>query len=181
MNTTISPLRRIAVTLAMTGVTAFGAVAIAPAAFADDTVAVQPAAGDVAATDPAASDPAATDPAASDPAAVTPPPDVVYDKNGKPVKAPKVCTAKDLAESAKKVAAATTKAVPLLQLAAKSQAAAALLRAREDTMTPAQARVTELVAKGLDLVAGKLEAQAQAAIDKAAQKSCIVLPSGGRF
>ncbi|MCW2704925.1 MAG: hypothetical protein JWQ37_2920, partial [Blastococcus sp.] len=40
MITTITPLRRIAVTLAMTGVTAFGAVAIAPAAFADETTTV---------------------------------------------------------------------------------------------------------------------------------------------
>ena len=34
MITTITPLRRVAVTLAMAGVAAFGAVAIAPAAFA---------------------------------------------------------------------------------------------------------------------------------------------------
>lgn len=40
MITTITPLRRVAVTLALTGVTAFGAVAIAPAALADETTTV---------------------------------------------------------------------------------------------------------------------------------------------
>jgi hypothetical protein len=44
MITTITPLRRVAVTLALTGVTAFGAVAIAPAAFADETTTVTEAA-----------------------------------------------------------------------------------------------------------------------------------------
>ena len=153
----------------MTGATAFGAVAMAPAALADDSVAVQPAAPDAVATAPAATDPA-----------VTPPP-VVYDKNGKPIKEPKVCKAKDFEEAAKKVAEATKKAAPQLAMAAKSHAAADLLRAQEVTLTPAQAKVAEVVANGLDMVGDRIAAQAQAAINKAGTLECLVVSApGGR-
>jgi hypothetical protein len=175
MSTTISPLRRITVTLAMTVIAAFGAVAIAPAAFADDTVAVQPA----PATDTTVTDPAVVP--APAPAPAPAPPAVVYDKNGKPIPAPKVCTAKDLSDSAKKVADATKKVAPQLQLAAKSHDAADLVRAQEPKMTLSQAKLAELVANGLDAVGDKLAAQAQATIDAAGQLSCLVLPTGGRF
>jgi hypothetical protein len=178
MSNAISPLRRIAVTLAMTGVAAFSAVAIAPAAFADDAVAVQPA---PAVTDPAATPAPAVVPAPA-PAADPATPAVVYDKNGKPIKAPKVCTAKDLADTAKKVADATKKAAPVLQLAAKSHDAADLVRAQEPKMTLSQAKLAELVAGGLDMVGNKLEAQAKASIDAAGQMDCIILVNpAGRF
>lgn len=176
MSTTISPLRRITVALAMTGAAAFGAVAIAPAAFAADTVAVAPApTADSTVTDPSVV-PAPVP--AADPAT----PAVVYDKNGKPIKKPKVCTPQDLADSAKKVADAATKVAPLLQLAARSHNAADAVRAQEPTMTVSRAKLAELVAGGLDSVGNKLEAQAQAAIDKAGQLDCIVVSvPGGRF
>ena len=59
---TISPLRRLAATMATLGVIGFGAVAVAPAALADVT--------------PVASVDASTAAPATDPAAVTPAPDV---------------------------------------------------------------------------------------------------------
>jgi hypothetical protein len=198
MSTTISPLRRITVTLALAGAAAFSAVAIAPSAFAADTVVPM---ADSAAADssaPAVTDPAVVaDPAAAtDPAVVTPPvvappvvtppvvtpPAVVLDKNGKPVKGFKACTDKDLADSAKKVADATKKAAPQLAQAVSLHKAADFLRAQELTMTVAQKNLTELVAKGLDAVGDKVAAQAQASIDKAAILDCtIVSVPGGRF
>lgn len=179
MSTTISPLRRITVTVALTGAAAFSAVAIAPSAFADDSVAS--AASDSAA--PAVSDPAATDPAATDPAVVTPsaPPAVVLDKKGNPVKAPKICTDKDLADSAKKVADATKKAAPLLSLATSSHKAADMLRAQEVRMTVRQVATTEALANGLDMLGDRLASQAQATIDKAGVLDCFIVTAGGRF
>ena len=200
-NNTISPLRRIAVTLVLTGVTALGAVSIAPAAFADDSVSVQPSVtapadtSAVPADDSQGKDKSKSDVAdknqgdnsgvqspAPAPVVVTPPPAVVYDKNGKPIKAPKVCSAKDLEDVAKKVDDATKKAASTLQLAAKAHQAAALVRAQESKMTASQVRLAELVANGLDLVGDKLAAQAQASIDKAAVKDCITMSvPTGRF
>jgi hypothetical protein len=120
-----------------------------------------------------------------DPAVVTPPvvvpPAVVLDKNGNPVKAPKVCTDKDLADSAKKVADATKKAAPLFALATSSHKAADALRAQEVKMTVKQVATAEAVAGGLDMVGDKLAAQAQASIDKAAIVDCFIMAAGGRF
>ena len=202
MNKTISPLRRIAVTLVLTGVTALGAVSIAPAAFADDSVSVQPAITAPAATPAVPSDDGkdkgkdksdeannnkgeegdGSKAATPAPVVVTPPPAVVYDKNGKPIKAPKVCTAKDLDDVAKKVADATKKAASIFALAEKSHQAANLVRAQESKMTASQVRLAELVANGLDMVGDKLAAQAQASIDKAGVKDCIVVSvPAGRF
>jgi hypothetical protein len=165
MSTTIRPARRIAVTLAMTGVAAFSAVAAAPSAFAD--------------TVPPVSDPAVV----AAPAQVTPtvPPTVVYDKNGNPVVAPKICTPKDISDAATRVADATAKVAPLFALAAKSHNAATLLREQESKMTAYQVRMAELVATGLDSVGDKVAAQAQAAIDKAGEMDCLALPPGARF
>jgi hypothetical protein len=176
MNNSISPLRRIAVTLVLTGVTALGAVSIAPAAFADESSTVQTSVTET----PAVESPAVEAPAVEAPVVVTPP-EVVYDKDGKPVKAPKVCTAKDLSDVAKKIADATKKAAPLLSLADKSRDAAVAVRAQIAKVSPAAGRLAELVAQGLDKVADKLEAQAADLVAKASVKSCIVLPTGGRF
>jgi hypothetical protein len=175
VSSTINPLRRIAVTLALTGAAAFSAVAVAPAAFAAESAA--PAATETAGP--------AAPVVVGDPAVVTPPvvvpPAVVLDKNGKPVKAPKTCTDADLAESAKKVAEATKKAAPLLALAASSHKAATAVRAKEATMTVKQVQAAEAVAGGLDMVGDKLAAQAQASIDKAAIVDCFIMAAGGRF
>jgi hypothetical protein len=175
MSPTIRPARRFAVTLAMTAAAAFGAVAVAPAAFAADATAVAPV------TDPAAAPAPATETApVTGPSAV--PPAVVYDKNGKPVKEPKVCTPKDLADSAAKVAAAAKKVAPQLALAAKSHAAADVVRGQEVAMTAAQVRVAEAVANGLDAIGNQLSASAQAVIDKAGALDCVVVSvPGGRF
>ncbi|MDQ1660429.1 MAG: hypothetical protein QOJ68_409 [Blastococcus sp.] len=163
MSTTISPLRRITVTLALTGAAAFSAVAIAPSAFADESTAY----------------PTVTAPAVTDPAVVTPPvvvpPAVVLDKNGKPVKAPKYCTDKDLNDSAKKIADAVKKAAPLFSLATSSHKAADLVRAQEPKMTVKQVPAAEALANGLDMVGNKLAAQAQASIDKASVLDCFIV------
>jgi hypothetical protein len=131
---------------------------------------------------PAVSDPAVvTDPAATAPAVVTPPA-VVLDKHGNPVKAPKVCTDKDLADAAKQVADATKKAAPLFSLANASHKTADALRAREVTMSIRQVHATEAVANGLDMLGDRLATRAQATIDQAGTLTCFVVSApGGRF
>jgi hypothetical protein len=204
MITTISPLRRIAVTLAMTGVTAFGAVAIAPAAFAEETTTVTESAPvtevapevevaevvvpEVVVTEAAPVEPAPvveTPPVVeSTPApapVVTPPPAVVIGKDGKPVAAPKVCTTKDMAERAAKIAKATAQAAPLLRTATKLREASALLQAQA-VKNPSQARIALALADAADLAAAKLEARAADLIAKAGQLSCLVVAApGDRF
>jgi ribonuclease E len=190
MITTITPLRRIAVTLAMTGVTAFGAVAIAPAAFADETTTVTEEAPvtevapevvpEVAVPEAApVVEPAPVVESTPAPApVVTPPPAVVIGKDGKPVAAPKVCTTKDMAERAAKIAKATAQAAPLLRTATKLREASALLRAQA-VKNPSQARIALALANAADLAAAKLEAQAADLIAKAGQLSCLVLTAPG--
>ena len=193
MITTITPLRRVAVTLALTGVTAFGAVAIAPAAFADETTTVTEAAPEVVApevvvpaTPPVVEAPPAApapvlEPAPAPALVVTPPP-VVIGKDGKPVEKPKVCTAKDLSEYAARVAKANAQAAPLIRAATLLRQASAALRVEATTMNPGHARKAIALAEASDLAAGKLEAQAQAILAKVGGVGCItVAEPGGRF
>jgi hypothetical protein len=193
MITTITPLRRVAVTLALTGVTAFGAVAIAPAAFADETTTVTEAAPEVVApevvvpaTPPVVEAPPAApapvlEPAPAPAPVVTPPP-VVIGKDGKPVEKPKVCTAKDLSEYAARVAKADAQAAPLIRAATLLRQASAALRVEATTMNPGHARKAIALADASDLAAGKLEAQAQAILAKVGGVGCItVTEPGGRF
>ncbi|HVD29428.1 MAG TPA: hypothetical protein VNC79_13155 [Mycobacteriales bacterium] len=194
MITTITPLRRVAVTLAMTGVTAFGAVAIAPAAFADETTTVTEAAPvtdaapevvvpttpPVVEAPPAAPAPA-VEPAPAPAPVVTPPP-VVIGKDGKPVEKPKVCTAKDLSEYAARVAKADAQAAPLTRAATLLRQASAALRVEATTMNPGHARKALALADASDLAASKLEAQAQAILAKVGGVGCITVAApGGRF
>jgi hypothetical protein len=198
MITTITPLRRVAVTLALTGVTAFGAVAIAPAAFADETTTVTEAAPEVVAPEVVAPEvvvpatppvveapPAAPAPVlepAPAPAPVVTPPPVVIGKDGKPVEKPKVCTAKDLSEYAARVAKANAQAAPLIRAATLLRQASAALRVEATTMNPGHARKAIALADASDLAAGKLEAQAQAILAKVGGVGCItVAEPGGRF
>jgi len=192
MITTISPLRRAAVTLVLTGATALGAVAIAPAAFADDSVAVveQAPVTDVTPQDapvapevvvPDASAPAVVDTPAPAPVVVAPP-EVVIGKDGKPVKAPKVCTDKDQKDFDAKIAKATQQGAPLLKAAAQLRQASALLRAQIVKVSGSQARILEALASVGDMAASKLEAQAQALITKVGGIGCITVTNpGGRF
>jgi hypothetical protein len=73
---------------------------------------------------------------------VTPPPAVVIGKDGKPVKAPKVCMSKDIADAAAKVAKATAQAAPLNRAAAKLREASAALRAQA-AKNPSQALIAK--------------------------------------
>jgi hypothetical protein len=193
MITTITPLRRVAVTLALTGVTAFGAVAIAPAAFADETTTVTEAAPEVVAPEvvvpatppvveaPPAAPAPVVEPAPAPAPVVTPPP-VVIGKDGKPVEKPKVCTAKDLSEYAARVAKADAQAAPLIRAATLLRQASAALRVEATTMNPGHARKAIALADASDLAAGKLEAQAQTILAKVGGVGCItVTEPGGRF
>jgi hypothetical protein len=192
MITTITPLRRVAVTLVLTGATAFGAVAIAPAAFADDSVTVveQAPVTDAAPQDapvvpdvtvPDASAPAVVEAPAPAPVVVTPPP-VVIGKDGKPVKAPKTCTDKDQKDYAAKLAKANQQAAPLLKAAAQLRDGAKALRAQIGKLTPAQGRLVEALASVGDFAASKLEAQAQSIISKVGGIGWLVVEvAGGRF
>jgi hypothetical protein len=190
---TITPLRRVAVTLALTGVTAFGAVAIAPAAFADETTTVTEAAPEVVAPEvvvpatppvveaPPAAPAPVVEPAPAPAPVVTPPP-VVIGKDGKPVEKPKVCTAKDLSEYAARVAKADAQAAPLIRAATLLRQASAALRVEATTMNPGHGRKAIALADASDLAASKLEAQAQAILAKVGGVGCItVAEPGGRF
>jgi hypothetical protein len=196
MITTITPLRRAAVTLVLAGATAFGAVAIAPAAFADDSAAVveQAPVTDVApdvAPEVAAPEVVVPDaPVVETPAPVAEapapapviPPEVVIGKDGKPVKAPKVCTDKDQKEFADRLAKANKQAEPLLKAAAQLRQGAAALRAQLPKLTVSQGRLAQALATVGDMAASKLEAQAQALITKAGGIGCITVTApGGRF
>jgi hypothetical protein len=192
MITTISPLRRAAVTLVLTGATALGAVAIAPAAFADDSVAVveQAPITDAAPQDvpvvPEVAVPEAPAPVVEEAPAPAPvvvaPPEVVIGKDGKPVKAPKVCTDKDQKEFDAKLAKANQQAAPLLKAATQLRQASAVLRAQIAKLTGSQARFVEMLATVSDMAASKLEAQAQALITKVGGIGCITVTApGGRF
>jgi hypothetical protein len=114
---------------------------------------------------------------------VTPPPAAGYDQNGKEYKPPTFCTVKDLADITKKVAEATKQAAKIKQTANISRAAAALARKQALKMTPAKAKLANDVARGLDMLAGLLDQQAQKLIDKASEKTCLDAPAveGGRF
>jgi hypothetical protein len=201
MITTITPLRRVAVTLAMAGVTAFGAVAIAPAAFADEgpTISDQAPVIDPAPVTPEVVVPDATtvppvvetapvvppvaEPAPV-PAPVVTPPQVVIGKDGKPVKAPKVCTTKDQSEYAAKLAKATEQAAGITRNANTLRAVSAALRAQAAKMPIAsQGRSLALALANLsDYAASKLDAQAADVIAKVGGIGCIVpIVSGGRF
>ena len=191
MITTITPLRRVAVTLVLTGATAFGAVAIAPAAFADETATVveqapvTQVAPEVTPVVPEVVVPAApalvVEAPAPAPVVVTPPP-VVIGKDGKPVKAPKTCTDKDQKEYADKLAKANQQAAPYLKAAAQLRDGAKALRAQIGNLTPAQGRLVEALASVGDFAASKLEAQAQSIIAKVGGIGCIVVAvPGGRF
>ena len=196
MITTITPLRRAAVTLVLAGATAFGAVAIAPAAFADDSAAVveQAPVTDVApdvAPEVAAPEVVVPDaPVVETPAPVAEapapapviPPEVVIGKDGKPVEKPKVCTERDLSEYAARVAKADAQAAPYYRAAQLLRQAATALRAEVPTLNPGQARKALALAEASELAASKLEAQAQAIVAKAGGLGCIsVTAPGGRF
>ena len=146
MDSSISPLRRFAVTGAMIGAAVFGSVALAPAASADESAPVvveAPVLEAPVVEAPVAEAPVVEAPAvavvpapapapvveqAPAPAATPAPPPVVYDKNGKPVKAPKACTAKELDQYAQQAAQATRLATSLESAAARLHDAAAKLR-----------------------------------------------------
>ena len=195
MITTITPVRRVAVTLVLTGVTAFGAVGIAPAAFADETTTVveqapvienapEVGAPEVVVPTPPVVDaaPAPVIEPAPAPAPVVTPAPVVIGKDGKPVEKPKVCTAKDLSEYTARVAKANAQAAPLIRAATLLRQASAALRVEATTMNPGHARKAIALADASDLAAGKLEAQAQAILAKVGGVGCItVAEPGGRF
>jgi hypothetical protein len=183
--TTSTPLRRVAVILALTCAAAFGAVAIAPAAFADETTPVTEQAP-VAEAAPVVTAPV-TPPSpvvapAPAPAPVVAPPVVVIGKDGKPVEKPKVCTAKDLSEYAARVAEADAQAAPYYRAAQLLRQAAVALRAEVPTLNPGHARKALALAEASELAASKLEAQAQAIVSKVGGVGCITVTApGGRF
>ena len=112
---------------------------------------------------------------------MTPPP-VVFDKDGNKHKAPKYCTSKDLEKLAKDIAEATKAATKMKQAAGIARAAAVLARKQALKMNPLFARITNEVARGLDVLANLLEKQAKELLDKASEKKCVDAPvSGGRF
>jgi hypothetical protein len=156
MSSTISPLRRLVVAVALTGATALGTVAVAPAALADDTAVVAPA--------------TETAPAVSDKAEAP-----------KPPKGPKICTAEDLDAFAVQSAKWTQQADQLTSLADKSQAAADALRAQAKNLRSTAKKIAEELAKGLDKAAKALDKQADELLDKARFGLECTVPGGPRF
>ncbi len=207
MSNSLTSFRRLAVTIALTGVTAIGAVALAPVAMADDTAIVEsaPAAESAPAVEsvpPVESSPAVPSapvvesvpvvpsapvveavpvvpsaPAAEPAPVVVTPPPVGVDKNGKEYKPPKFCTVKDLEDIAKKVAKATKEAANLTKLANAARQAATLLRAQAPKLKGFSAYLALEVARGLDSSAAKLLDQGQKLIDKASEKTCLDAPA----
>ena len=107
------------------------------------------------------------------------PPQVVFDKNGKPVKAPKVCSAKDLEKMAKDVAEATTQATSLNKAAAALRQSAVALKAQAAKALGTKAKLLTGLATAADWAAAQLEQQAVKTVEKANVKNCLVLAPGG--
>jgi hypothetical protein len=156
MNSIINPARRIGATLVIAGMAAFGSVAVAPAAFADESSAGQYQEGQNAPAVPALPD------------------------TGKPVKTPKMCTDKDLEKYAKDQAKWNQQATLLSTLAAKSRQAADILRAQKN-LKPAQLKLATALADGLVKAAESLEAQASELLDKTVFGLDCTVPGGPRF
>lgn len=142
MNTIPSPLRRFGATLVIAGIAAFGSVAVAPAALADE-----PAVEQAVETTPAA-------------------PEVP--KLDKPVKTPKLCTDKDVAAFAKQQVQWKQQAAVLNTLAAKSRLAADAILAQPRNHSAVQLKRSEAAAALLEKAADAFEAQAAELLDKVA-------------
>ena len=156
MTSTISVLRRLAVAVALTGATALGTVAIAPAALADETAVVVPA--------------AETAPVVPDaPAAPKPP------------KAPRDCTTEDLDAFAVQSATWTQQAAQLTSLADKAQVSAERLRAQAKNLRSTAKKIAEDLAKGLEKVAKAFDRQAADLLDEARFALQCTVPGGQRF
>jgi hypothetical protein len=173
--TSFSPLRRFAVTAAMIGAAVFGSVALAPSASADESAPVVEQAPVVDAAPAPEVVPAPT------PSQVVPvAPEIVYDKNGKPVKAPKPCTTKQLDQFQAQAARAITSADSLKQAAFKLRDGAAKLRAQAAVAVGSSARLLTMLANAGDTAANALEQRAADLLESASVLPCIP-PGGGRF
>ena len=172
--TSTNPLRRFAVTAAMIGAAVFGSVALAPAASAEESAPVVEQA-------PVVEAPAQEVVPAPTPSEVVPvAPEIVYDKNGRPVKAPKPCTTKQLDQFQTQAARAITQADALKQAAYKLRDGAAKLRAQAAVATGSSARLLTLLANAGDAAAHALEQRAADLLESASVLPCIP-PGGGRF
>jgi hypothetical protein len=144
MNMILSPVRRVGATLVIAGIAAFGSVAVAPAALAEEPAVVQ--AGEIV------------------PAAPIDPAPVVVEQPGS---TGQPCTAADLEQFAKDQAKWTKQAAVLTSLAKKSKASADLIRAQMKFMKAAQKKHAEMLVKALDKLTEALESEAAALLDKA--------------
>ena len=107
-------------------------------------------------------------------------PPIAYDKNGKPIKPPKACTAKEL-EKAQQNAVQQVKLADALNAAAlKLREASGKLRAQAVKSSASSARVLNALANASDVAAQLLENKAEALIDAAYVLPCIP-QGGGRF
>jgi hypothetical protein len=181
MNSSLGPVRRLAVTLALAGFTAVGGITLAPAAMADDAAVVQPA--PVTESAPVAESGPVTRPASvteSQRAAATPSP-VARTRDGKPVQEPAMCSVQDMEDQQKKIARATEQVAPLIRAAEKLRAQAVALREQALTATRSVQSLNTL-AEMADRAASQLEQKAAAHIQRAAELDCTP-PAvvGGRF
>jgi hypothetical protein len=169
MNSSLSPVRRLAVTIALAGFTAVGGITLAPAAMADDAAVVQPAPVTESAL------------AAEIQRTAAAPSPVAHNRDGKPVKEPAMCSVKDMEDQKKKIAKATEQVAPLIRAAEKLRAKAVELREQALTATRS-AQSLNALADMADRAASQLEKQAAAHIQKAAELDCTP-PAvvGGRF
>ena len=167
MSPSISPIRRFAVTAAMVGAAVFGSVALAPVASADESTPVVEQAPVVE--------------EAPAPAPQAPPaPPIVYDKNGKPIKAPQACTATQMDQYERSMAQATRLADALYAAAAKLDEAAGTLRARAAQVSASAGTVLTALAGGSEKASDKLEERAALLLEEAGVLPCVP-EGGGRF
>jgi hypothetical protein len=202
MSTSISPIRRFAVTAAMVVAAVFGSVALAPAASAEESAPivesapapeVAPAPEPVPASEvvpvpeaapaPAPAPEAAPAPASApqaEPAPAPTAPPVVYDKNGKPIKPPTACTAEELEKALQNQAQQLRLADSFTAAAQKLRDASAQLRAQAAKAQPSKARLINALATASDRAAQLLEEKAAELVDAALILPCIP-EGGGRF
>jgi hypothetical protein len=149
-------------TLVIAGIAAFGSVAVAPAAMADEPAAVQPAAPVTGVAPVAEPAPVVTAPA-------------------KPVKTPKYCTTADLDAFAKQQVQWTQQSSMLKTLAAKARIAADAVRALPKNHSAVQQKRSEAAAAVLEKAADALEDQAKDLLEKVKYGLECTVQGGPRF
>ena len=111
--------------------------------------------------------------------APTPPPPVVFDKDGKPVKAPKVCTRRTSRRWPRTVAEATKQVASLTKAAKVPASPLCLLRAQAAKAVGIKAKLLTGLATAADWAAAQLEQEGPSSSRRRRRRTASSAPGGG--